>query len=163
MCVPNSSSALLRSASLTFWKSRNRTVGHRQITQYRYFSRFVTGLSSSTRCVRRPRRARGSRSDSSASWLEARARQVRLGTAFARSGWMAAMRLRANSSVRRRGVSGKLPSTWMSLSVKSMASWGYTALTKEMIRARGGGGGLTPAAPRFSMATILFPVGPKKI
>src|SRR4051794_37020816 len=33
--VPNSSVAFLRSESFTFWKSRNRTDGHRQMTQYR--------------------------------------------------------------------------------------------------------------------------------
>lgn len=38
---------------------------------------------------------------------------------------MVETRLRARSSVLRRSESGKLPSCWMSLSVKSIASCGY--------------------------------------
>jgi len=33
--------------------------------------------------------------------------------------------LRASSRVRNRADRGKLPRTWISLSVKSIASWGY--------------------------------------
>lgn len=40
---------------------------------------------------------------------------------------MVEMRFRARRSVVTRGLSGKLPSTWMSLSVRSSASWGYSS------------------------------------
>jgi hypothetical protein len=56
--------------------------------------------------------------------LEERTRLVRLGTEDASVGWMFATRLRAKRSVVMRGERGKLPRTWMSLSVKSMASCG---------------------------------------
>lgn len=45
---------------------------------------------------------------------------------FAIVGWTPETRFLASSSVVIRGDRGKLPSTWMSLSVKSIESWGYT-------------------------------------
>jgi hypothetical protein len=50
---------------------------------------------------------------------------VRLGREFASEGWMLEMRLRASNKVCNRGDRGKFPKSWMSLSVKSMASCGY--------------------------------------
>lgn len=54
-----------------------------------------------------------------------RTRFVRFGTEVTSVGWMLDTRLRARRRVERRGERGKLPRIWMSLSVKSMASWGY--------------------------------------
>lgn len=48
---------------------------------------------------------------------------------------MVEMRFRASSSVCIRGDRGKLPRIWMSLSVKSIASCGYTGLHQLAIRA----------------------------
>lgn len=45
---------------------------------------------------------------------------------FAIVGWTPETRFLASSSVVIRGDRGKLPSTWISLSVKSSESWGYT-------------------------------------
>ena len=45
---------------------------------------------------------------------------------------MTEMRLRASRRVRRRGLSGKLDSCEMSLSVKSIASWSYTVPEQEV-------------------------------
>jgi hypothetical protein len=47
-----------------------------------------------------------------------------LGVDVASVGWIAATRLRARRSVVMRGERGKLPRTWMSLSVRSIASCG---------------------------------------
>lgn len=49
---------------------------------------------------------------------------MRQGSEFARLGWIVEMRLRARRRVRNLGESGKLPSVWMSLSVRSMQSHG---------------------------------------
>ena len=48
---------------------------------------------------------------------------------FAIVGWTLETRFLASSSVVILGDRGKLPSTWMSLSVKSIESWGYTWLS----------------------------------
>ena len=50
---------------------------------------------------------------------------VRLGRLLASEDWIEVSLLRAKRSVLSRGDNGKLPSTVMSLSVKSMASCGY--------------------------------------
>jgi hypothetical protein len=47
---------------------------------------------------------------------------------------MTEMRLRASRRVRRRGLSGKLDSCEMSLSVKSIASWSYTVPEEPEVR-----------------------------
>lgn len=47
---------------------------------------------------------------------------------------MTEMRLRASRRVRRRGLSGKLDSCEMSLSVKSIASWSYTIPEEPEVR-----------------------------
>lgn len=86
---------------------------------------FVTGLSTNTRWVRPANFPRTSRSDSSVRLFVARTRFLRFGIELGRVGWMVLMRLRARSSVRILGDKGKFPSTWMSLSVKSIASWGW--------------------------------------
>lgn len=91
----------------------------------------VTGLSRRTRCVKRGNVARGSKSASSLRLLDSSWRFVRFGIELASVGCMVATRLRARRRVCIRGDSGKLPRTWMSLSTKSMASWGYMAV-KEM-------------------------------
>ncbi len=83
---------------------------------------FVTGLSTSTRCVRRAIFANISRSASSATLFDARTRFFRFGMDFAIVGWILATRFRASSSVVIRGDRGKLPRTWISLSVKSIES-----------------------------------------
>lgn len=82
----------------------------------------VTGLSTSTRCVRRVILPKISRSASSATLFDARTRFFRPGMDFAIVGWMLATRFRASSSVVMRGDKGKLPRTWISLSVKSIES-----------------------------------------
>lgn len=92
---------------------------------------FVTGLSANTKCVSRVNVPSASTSASSARLLDASTRFLRFGTAVAAVGWMFATRLRASSSVVMRGERGKLPSTWISLSVKSTASWGYKMMGKR--------------------------------
>lgn len=82
----------------------------------------VTGFSINTKCVNRVNVASTSRSANSAKLFEVRTKVERLGREFARVGWMLETRLRARRSVRNRGDSGKLPSSCISLSVKSMAS-----------------------------------------
>ena len=57
-------------------------------------------------------------------WVSTRV--CRFGRLLARPGARLAMRLRAHSSVCRRGDSGKLARLVMTLSVKSMASWSYS-------------------------------------
>ena len=54
-----------------------------------------------------------------------RTRVVRFGRVVARLDWMVVRRLRASRSVCRRGERGKLESETRSLSVKSIASWGW--------------------------------------
>lgn len=104
------------------------TYQHKSTRQHNIDSKrtsfFVTGLSSSTRWVNRANLPSTSRSDSSVKLFDARTKFLRFGMAVGSAGWMTDTRLRASSSVRIRGDSGKLPSTWMSLSVKSMQSWG---------------------------------------
>lgn len=85
---------------------------------------FVTGLSRSTRCSSRVNEPSGSRSASSFKLFDSNWRLVRLGIELTSVGCIEAMRLRARSSVCIRGESGKLLRTWMSLSTRSMASWG---------------------------------------
>ena len=67
--------------------------------------------------------------------------------------------------MRIRGDSGKFPNTCISLSVKSMASCGYSSMSSQRKVAnripRVCCEVLTPATPRFSMAGILCPVVPK--
>ena len=85
----------------------------------------MTGLSSKERCVSREKFRSGSRSASSAKWLEVRVKVVRLGREVASVDWMLLSLLRARRRVRSRGERGKLERAVMSLSVKSMASWSY--------------------------------------
>lgn len=92
----------------------------------------MTGLSISTNCSSRGNLPSTSTSASSARLLDASTKFVRPGTAAGRVGWMAATRLRARSRVRIRGDRGKLPRIWMSLSVKSIASWGCFARKKRV-------------------------------
>ncbi len=93
---------------------------------------------------------------------------VRFGIEFAKEGCMPPILLRANNNVRNRAERGKLPRTWISLSVKSIASWGYhfvisiifSNVVKALVRQRNeqlGGKALTPATPKFSIAGILCP------
>jgi hypothetical protein len=85
----------------------------------------VTGFSIRTRCVSLGSVPRASRSASSAKLFDVRTSVVRFGIDCAMVGWIWATRLRARRSVERRGERGKLPRSWMSLSVKSIASCGY--------------------------------------
>jgi len=85
---------------------------------------FVTGLSFSTRCVRCCSDPRGSRSASSRRLFDSSWRFVRFGIDLAIVDCIVAMRFRARSRLFNRGDSGKLPSTWISLSTKSIESWG---------------------------------------
>lgn len=89
-------------------------------------SLLVTGFCNRTKCVRFRNPANGSRSASSEIWFSVKTSVVRWGIDFETAGWMTEMRLRASRRVRRRGLSGKLDSCEMSLSVKSMASWSYS-------------------------------------
>jgi hypothetical protein len=91
----------------------------------RLTSTFVTGFSANTRCVNRGKDPKTSRSASCFKSFEARTRFLRFGMAFDRVGWMADIRFRASSKVVIRGDRGKFPRTWMSLSVKSIESWGF--------------------------------------
>lgn len=112
---------LQRNVSITFTPPPRET---RSRSKPKRTSFFVTGLSISTSCVSRGNFPSASRSDSSDRLLDASTRFVRFGIEVGRVGWMAATRLRASSRVRIRGDSGKFPRTWMSLSVKSIESWG---------------------------------------
>lgn len=62
-----------------------------------------------------------------------------------------------------RGERGKLPRSWISLSVKSNASCGYLLLVSFFVRlhsdlnSRRERKELTPATPKFSIAGILCP------
>lgn len=85
----------------------------------------VTGFSINTRCVSFGNVDSASRSASSAILLAVRTKVVRFGIECASDGWMLAIRFRARRSVCNLGERGKFPSTWISLSVKSMASSGY--------------------------------------
>jgi hypothetical protein len=82
----------------------------------------ATGLSASTRCVSLPNCASTSRSASSARLLCASTKLRRFGMARGRPGAMLTILLCASSRVRNRGDSGKFPSCWISLSVRSIAS-----------------------------------------
>ena len=84
----------------------------------------ATGFSRRERCVSFGNRRRGSRSASSAKLLAVRTRVMRFGRFVARFDWMVVNRLRARRRVRRRGERGKLERARMSLSVRSIASWG---------------------------------------
>ena len=86
----------------------------------------VTGFSNSDRCVRYLNELKTSRSANSATLLDVSTRVVRYGIAVATVGWMLDTLLRASRRVRTRGERGKLPRTVMSLSVKSIASCGYS-------------------------------------
>ena len=88
----------------------------------RLTSFLVTGFSNNTKCVSRPNVANTSRSASSAKLFEVSTSVVRFGIEFASEGWILEILFRASSSVRNRGESGKFPSIWISLSVKSIAS-----------------------------------------
>ncbi len=83
----------------------------------------ATGFSTSDRCVNFENPRSASRSASSAIWFCVRTRVARFGIERATVGAKLVTRLRASSSVRSRGLSGKFAMTVMSLSVKSMASW----------------------------------------
>jgi hypothetical protein len=86
----------------------------------------VTGLSNNTRCVRLRKFPNASRSANSAKLFSVSTSVVRFGIELATEGWMPAILLRARRSVRNRGDSGKFPKVCISLSVKSIASCGYT-------------------------------------
>ena len=88
----------------------------------------VTGFSSSVKCVSFVRFLSGSRSASSATLFAVRTRVDRFGIEVAMEGWMCETRLRARSKVRRRGENGKFERDEMLLSVKSIASWPYSAI-----------------------------------
>lgn len=93
--------------------------------RWEHTSFLVTGFSNNDRCVSLLNLLNGSRSASSLRLFAASASTCKFGIEFARVDWMVETRLRARSSVLRRSESGKLPSCWMSLSVKSIASCGY--------------------------------------
>lgn len=84
----------------------------------------VTGFSSNTKCVNFGNVANTSKSANSAKLLLVSTRFVKFGICLARVGWMLETRLRANKSVCNLGLRGKFPRTWISLSVKSIASCG---------------------------------------
>ena len=94
--------------------------GHNKRTSF-----LVTGFSNKTRCVSRRNVASTSKSANSAKLFAVKTSVVRLGMEFASDGWMPEILLRASNKVRNRADRGKLPSSWISLSVKSIASWGY--------------------------------------
>jgi hypothetical protein len=98
----------------------------------------ATGFSITDRCVSRANLLRGSRSASSATLLLLSTSVVRFGIDWNRFGCMLVIRFLARSRVDSLGDSGKFVIEVISLSVKSMASWG-------------------PATPRFSMVGILWP------
>lgn len=135
----------------------------------KHTSFLVTGFSNNDKCVSLLNLLKGSRSASSLRLFAASASTCRFGIEFAKVGWMVETRLRARSSVLRRSESGKLPSCWMSLSVKSIASCGcgkpsqlsINSTTLFPLGIRKGlffiVGLLTPATPKFSMAGILWP------
>lgn len=83
---------------------------------------FATGLSARTRCVKCENLRKGSKSASSVKLFEDKTRFFRFGIDVASVFWIVTTRLRASRSVEIRGESGKFPSTWISLSVKSIAS-----------------------------------------
>ena len=78
----------------------------------------------STKCVSFGNVDKTSKSASSAILLAVSTKVVRLGMDCASDDCMLATRFRARRSVCNLGERGKFPSTWMSLSVKSMASSG---------------------------------------
>lgn len=88
----------------------------------------VTGFSSSDKWVSLLNFDNGSKSASSERLFAASAKTCRFGMELARVGWMVEMRFRARRSVFRRSERGKLPSCWMSLSVKSIASCGWKGI-----------------------------------
>lgn len=112
-----------------FMRYESRSLG----TESPRTSFFVTGLSDSTRCVSRGKPPSTSRSASSATWFDASTRWRRFGIEAGRVPWMAEMRLRASSSVVTRGERGKLPSTAMSLSVRSNESWGCRCVSSARV------------------------------
>lgn len=148
----------------------------------------MTGLSFSTRCVRRGNAPSGSKSASSFRSFDSSCRFVSSGIELTRVGWIEETRLRASRRVRIRGLRGKFPRIWMSLSTRSMASCGCCVIasralisyestmrdcpSKGKIAGEGlaeddaavrcdgkvEGQKLTPATPKFSMAGIRCPV-----
>ena len=82
----------------------------------------MTGLSNKIKCISLTKCCRGSRSASSDKLLEVRVKLSRLGTDVERDVFMLFILLRARSSTRNRGESGKWARVERSLSVKSMAS-----------------------------------------
>lgn len=89
----------------------------------------VTGFSMRTKCVNLWNELNTSKSANSVKLLAVKTRVVRLGREFASEGWILEIRLRASNRVCNRGDRGKFPKSWMSLSVKSMASCGYYIYT----------------------------------
>ena len=124
-------------------------------------SRRVTGFSSRDRCVSLVKFLSTSRSASSAKLFEVRIKVRRFGIEFGRVGWMLFTRLRARRRVWSLGESGKFPSTLISLSVKSIASWSYQRVYPVnglRMRTRGlSRKALTRATARFSICGILWP------
>lgn len=123
-------------------------------------SRRVTGFSSKDRCVSLVKFLSTSRSASSAKLFEVRIKVLRLGIEFGRVGWMLFTRFRARRSVWSLGESGKFPSTLISLSVKSIASWSYQRTFSQ--RTQNAHKGLSPraltrATAKFSICGILWP------
>lgn len=110
------------------------------ITLHVHTSLFVTGLSTNDTKVNFLNPLSTSKSASSATLFWVKTRVLSAGTlltTFASMRWILFL---AHSSVWSLGLWGKFVRTEMSLSVKSMHSW-------------------SRAAPRFSMAGILWPVG----
>lgn len=83
----------------------------------------VTGFSIKVKCVNLGKFPNESKSANSATLFAVRTSVVRFGSDEASVGWICLMRLRARSSVWRRGNSGKFANDEISLSVKSIASW----------------------------------------
>ena len=122
---------------------------------------FVTGLSNSTKCVSTANLPSTSRSDSSARLFDARTRFLNPGIAAGRLGWMTAIRLRASRRVRTRGERGKLPRIWMSLSVRSKASWGCVRKVSSWAR-RGRRRGDVPPRHQGSQWRVFCDLHPTK-
>ena len=100
-----------------------RQIGHGLNEWFPRTSRRVTGFSSRDRCVSLVKFLSTSRSASSAKLFEVKTKVRRFGIELGRVGWMVVTRLRARRRVWSLGESGKFPSTLISLSVKSIASW----------------------------------------
>lgn len=121
----------------------------------------VTGFSINTTCVSLAKFCNGSRSANSAMLFAVSTSVSRFGIEVANVGWMWFTRLRASNSVRKRGKKGKFESEERSLSVKSIASCSYSAISKQLPNEKERKSRckktLTLATARFSIAGILWP------